>query len=72
MKFEIDLSAATDDNLKSYDQMMIDCSVMVDATSSIAFVVWSHVFKELRNRGLVTLVTGSFDNINDARIARNY
>ena len=60
----------TDEALNDYDVMMVECVLKVEKFASLATTVWSDVLKELDRRGKVKLVSGSYDDLGNAIIAR--
>jgi len=66
----IDAKALTDDALKAYDQMMVQCYIQIEQRSVLAVAVWSDVLKELGHRNLVKLIAGSYDNPGGSNIMR--
>lgn len=70
ISFELEKLPA--DELKAYDRMMVETALRVIRLSRLALQLWSAVLKELSNRELVSLISGSFDEIATARIQRHY
>jgi hypothetical protein len=66
-----DAMRLTDDALKAYDLMMIECFLKIENPASLAISIWSEVLKELDQRRLVTLLAGSYDDPGNANIARS-
>ena len=60
----------TDDVLISYDDMMVECAVKIEKFSPLATSIWSEVLRELDNRKLVKLVSGTYADIGNALIQR--
>jgi len=60
----------SDQDLKSYDEMMVECATKVENFAPLAAGVWSDVLKELDRRGKVRLISGTYDNVGDALIER--
>jgi len=72
MIIQLNLSKTPSDDLISHDKMMIDCVAKVDKFSMLSVSLWSEVLKEMSRRNLITLVSGSFDDVGNAAIVRNY
>jgi hypothetical protein len=68
----IELETLPKDALIGYDSMMIETCMRVENVSKLAVQIWSAVLKELNNRKLVSLISGSFDDVGNALIHRNY
>ena len=66
----IDASQMTDQTLDDFDAMMIECVIKAEKVASLATAVWTDVLKELERRGKVKLVSGSYDDLGNALIAR--
>ncbi len=68
----IELEKLPTAELTAYDSMMLDTALRVAKVSMLAVQLWSEVLKELSNRDLVSLTSGSFDDVGNALIKRNY
>jgi hypothetical protein len=68
----IDASNLTDDALKSYDTMMVEAVIKISQFSGLAVNIWSEVLRELDVRNLVTLVSGSYDDIGNSLVTRHW
>jgi hypothetical protein len=68
----IDLSKLPTKELADHDSMMVEAAVRIQKISALAIQLWSAVLKELSNRKQVSLISGSFDDIGNAHITRNY
>jgi hypothetical protein len=68
----IDVSIFTDEALEGYDQMMIEVSLKVDRFSALALSIWDETLRELDLRGQVELISGSYEDVGNARIRRLY
>jgi hypothetical protein len=68
----IDVSIFTDEALEGYDQMMIEATLTVNRFSALAVSIWDEVLRELDLRGKVQLISGSYDDVGNARIRRLY
>jgi hypothetical protein len=68
----IDVSIFTDEALEGYDQMMIQASLTVDHFSALAVSIWDEVLRELDLRGRVQLISGTYEDVGNARIKRLY
>lgn len=68
----IEASTLTTEALEGYDRMMLEATLRVRNFASLAVAVWSEVLHELDKRGRVTLVSGSYDDVGNALITRNY
>lgn len=68
----IDAGALTTEALEGYDRMMIEATIKVHSFAGLAVAVWSDVLRELDKRGRVTLVSGSYEDVGNALITRNY
>jgi hypothetical protein len=66
----IDTSNLTDDVLKAHGDFMTDACVSVERVSPLSINIWQEVLRELDLRGLVKLISGSYDRVADARIQR--
>ncbi len=66
----IDAQSLTDEALLSYDDMMIECLTKIEHFSPLATSIWAEVLRELDLRKLVELVSGSYEDIGNARIKR--
>lgn len=66
----IDTMGITTEALLSFDNMMFECTLKVEKISPLAMSIWSEVLRELDLRGKVKLVSGSYDDIGNARIQR--
>lgn len=66
----IDTSNLTDEVLKAHDDFMTDACVSVERVSPLSINIWQEVLRELDLRGLVKLISGSYDRVADARIQR--
>lgn len=60
-----------DSALQDFDQMMIQCALHAEKVSSLAMLIWGEALKELEARGLIKLISGSFDDIGSALITRH-
>lgn len=69
---QMDLEIIQSEELQLYDQMMIEVIIKFKDVPVMAIVIWRDVLKELSARNLVSLISGTFDNIGDALIVRNY
>jgi len=67
-----DASVLTDEALISFDDMMVECVLKVDKVSPLAVNLWTEVLKELDLRGRVVLISGSYDDVGNSRIRRNW
>ena len=65
-------SGLTTDVLQAYDQMMLQVALSFEDLAPLAVWIWSSVLKELAERGRVTLMSGSFDDVENALINRDY
>lgn len=63
-------SGFTNEALQDYDALMLECALRVEMTSSLAFEIWGEVLRELNVRGLVQLVSGSYDDLGHAHVRR--
>jgi hypothetical protein len=68
----IDASKLSDEELSSYDEMMIECGLKVEKLSPLAMDLWSEVLRELDLRGLVERISGTYDNLGQLRVRRLY
>lgn len=66
----IDAAKLTDEALISYDDMMVECLPRIEKFSPVATAVWSDVLREMGNRKIVELISGSYDDIGKAYIRR--
>ena len=60
----------TDEALQDFDRMMTEAAMKVDKLASLAVGIWSDVLKELDRRGKVRLISGSYNDIENALIQR--
>ena len=60
----------TDEALQDFDRMMEETAMKVDKLASLAVGIWADVLKELDRRGKVRLISGSYNDIGNARIQR--
>ena len=67
----IDLARYRTEELKEFDMMMVEAVGAVRARGR-ARDVWSAALRELHSRGEVTLVSGSFDDMQNAHVRRNW
>ena len=58
--------------LVSYDRMMVEACTKLEMVAGLATNVWSDVLKELSRRGLVSLTSGSLDDVMSALVHRSY
>lgn len=72
MVIQLDLSKTPKDELASHDRMMVDAAIKLENISRLSLALWSAVLKEMSSRGMVTLVSGSLDNVGSAHLVRNY
>jgi hypothetical protein len=66
----IDAASLKLEALVAYDQMMIECVPKVKKFAPLAAAIWTDVLKELDHRGVVRLVSGSYDEARNAIIHR--
>ena len=66
----INASSLSDDALKSYDNMMLECIAVIEKFSPLAISVWTEVLRELDVRGFVRITSGSYEDIGNALIQR--
>jgi hypothetical protein len=66
----IETHRMTDDALKAYDEMMLECALKLEKLAPLAVSIWQNVLKELDRRGKVRLVSGSYDDVGNAIIQR--
>lgn len=67
-----DSKRVSNEMLQDYDAMMLEAVLKIDKFSGLATSVWIDVLKELDARGKVTLFSGSYDDVGNALITRNY
>ena len=60
----------TDEALQDFDRMMTEAAMKVDKLASLAVGIWSDVLKELDRRGKVRLISGSYNDIENAVVQR--
>jgi hypothetical protein len=51
---------------------MIEVSLKVDRFSALALSIWDETLRELDLRGQVELISGSYEDVGNARIRRLY
>lgn len=68
----IELEQLSTNELADYDRMMLEASLRIEKNSRLAMQIWSQVLQELSHRKVVTLVSGSFDDVGNALIRRTY
>ncbi len=68
--YSFDPTKISDDELKSYDEMMGQCVVNGTSFSTLASGLWVVILKELDRRQLVRLISGSYDDVGNAYIQR--
>ncbi|KQI67594.1 hypothetical protein AN189_14875 [Loktanella sp. 3ANDIMAR09] len=66
----IDVQNVADEALSSFDAMMVEAAMKVDQIAPLAINIWTEVLKELDVRGKVVLISGSYDDIGNAKIRR--
>jgi hypothetical protein len=67
---DIETHRMTDEVLKAYDEMMVECTVKVEKLAPLAISIWTMVLEELDGRGKVRLISGSYDDLGNALIQR--
>lgn len=68
----IDASGMSEVDLQDYDEMMTRFCIGEGKISALGRAVWIDVLHELDRRGQVALISGSYDDIGDARIDRKW
>ena len=71
-KAYFDASSLNDKALQDYDQMMIEAGYKVEKLAGLADAIWGEVLEELSKRGQVRLMSGSFDNVGNILVQRDY
>lgn len=66
----INLKDLSNEALLGYDDMMTECFIKIEKLSPLAVSILSEVLRELDRRGLVKLLSGSYDDIGNAHIMR--
>ena len=72
MIYSLNTADMTDEDLIAHDKMMCECVIKIEAISKFSLNLWSAILKELSERKIVTLSEGSFDDIGNAHILRDY
>lgn len=71
-KAYFDASSLNDQALRDFDQMMIEAGFKVEKLAALADAIWGEVLEELSKRGQVRLMSGSFDDVGNTLIQRDY
>jgi hypothetical protein len=67
-----DATTIPDENLHEYDQMMLEMDPRVRRSAPSANSLWAAVLRELEVREQVQLLSGSYEDVGNAKIRRLY
>lgn len=68
----IDASKLTDEALIAYDKMMTEVAIKIADIAPLSIAVWTDALTELDRRGHVRLISGSYEDIGNALVQRQY